>query len=105
MMPLETLVTCGLKLRMTSPDDIRAHNKNTNLFLHSVSTLPVDSFATRGQSMPRFYFDFEDGANIWRDGEGLDFSDHGDACLQMRLTMLEMARDLTSDGHQWNLTG
>lgn len=55
--------------------------------------------------MPRYYFDFEDGANIWRDGEGVNFANQNDACQQMRLTMLEMARDLTSGGHQWNLIG
>lgn len=55
--------------------------------------------------MPRYYFDFEDGANIWRDGEGLDFDGQDLACQQMRLTMLEMARDLTSGENDWSLVG
>jgi hypothetical protein len=74
------------------------------LFIAPVVTASRFIRAQERHSMPRYYFDFEDGANVWRDGEGLDFSEHDHACQQMRLTMLEMARDLTSDDN-WSLIG
>lgn len=55
--------------------------------------------------MPKYFFDFQDDANICRDDEGIEFSDPTAACQQMRSTLLEIGREILVAEAQRELVG
>jgi hypothetical protein len=55
--------------------------------------------------MTKYFFDFEDGANIHRDDEGIELSDVSLARQQMRFTLLERGKEIMANDEQRQLVG
>jgi hypothetical protein len=57
-----------------------------------------------GLSVPRFYFDTQEGATFTLDDEGVEFSDLDDAERAAAVAAAEMARDCLPKGGDRDLT-
>ena len=55
--------------------------------------------------MPRYYFDFQNGADVSRDDEGTELSGRKPACEEMRRTLLEIGKEAVPNDGRWKLVG
>ena len=56
-------------------------------------------------TMPTYYFDFEFNEKVYRDEEGIEFLDAAIAQKQMRLTLLDMAKQVFANDGSRQLVG